>query len=52
VDTAKRLPLTNIDRLLFVWLYRLRPGGRRSVTILRPEMIVRWHREVFRAYWR
>src|SRR6266516_7855901 len=47
-----RARLTNGDRLFFVWLYRLWPGLLRAVTILRPETIVRWHRQGFRAYWR
>ena len=44
--------LTSGDRLLFVWLYRLWPGVLRSLTLLRPETVVRWHRAGFRAYWR
>jgi hypothetical protein len=47
-----RARLTNSDRLFFVWLYRLWPGLLRAVTFLRPETIVRWHRQGFRAYWR
>jgi transposase InsO family protein len=40
------------ERLLFVWLYRLWPGVLGSVSILRPETVVRWHRLGWRAYWR
>ncbi len=50
--TSRRAQLTNVDRLFFVWLYRLWPGLLLAVTILRPETIVRWHRQGFRAYWR
>jgi transposase InsO family protein len=51
--TAPRQPrLTNVDRLLFVWLFRLWPGVLRSLAILRPETVVRWHRQGWRAYWR
>jgi len=51
--SAPRRPrLTNADRLLFVWLYRLWPGVLRALTILRPESVVRWHRQGWRAYWR
>src|SRR5262245_20089587 len=50
---APRQPrLTNGDRLLFVWLFRLCPDVLRSLVILRPETIVRWHRQGWRAYWR
>ena len=51
--SANRRPhLTAGDRLLFVWLYRRRPGALRSLAILRPETVVRWHRAGFRVYWR
>jgi hypothetical protein len=47
----KRPALTNIDRLLFVWLYRW-PSTASVLAIVRPETIVRWHRVGCRAYWR
>jgi hypothetical protein len=47
-----RIRLSNSDRLLLVWLYRLWPGILRALAIPRPETVVRWHREGFRAYWR
>jgi transposase InsO family protein len=45
-----RARLTLIDRLVFVWLYRLRPSVQSSVVIVQPETVVRWHREGFRLY--
>src|ERR1700716_713242 len=48
----KRPALKNIDRLLFVWLYRWFPSTLGAVAIVRPETIIRWHRVGFRAYWR
>ena len=50
--TPSRARLTLIDRLIFVWLCRLRPSVLNAVTIVRPETVVRWHREGFRLYWR
>jgi hypothetical protein len=47
-----RLYLTWIDRALFVWLYRGFPRILDTITILRPETIVRWHRKGFAAFWR
>src|SRR5260370_41323757 len=47
-----RARLTLIDRLIFVWLYRLRPSVLNAVTIVKPETVVRWHREGFGLYWR
>src|SRR5882757_8326144 len=48
----KRPALTNIDRLLFVWLYRWFPSTVDALAIVRPETVIRWHRVGFRAYWR
>jgi hypothetical protein len=47
-----RLHVTNGDRLFFVQLYRLFPSVLNSITIIRPETVVRWHRAGFRRYWR
>lgn len=48
----KRPRLSNLDRLIFVWLYRLFPEILRAVTVVRPETVVRWHRGGFQLYWR
>src|ERR1700755_775261 len=50
--TPKRPHLNNMDRFLFVWLYRSFPSLLEVVAIVRPETIIRWHRVGFRAYWR
>jgi transposase InsO family protein len=47
----RRPALTNIDRLLFVWLYRWFPSTIDALAIVRPETVIRWHRLGFRAYW-
>ena len=47
-----RTRLSNLDRLLFVWLYRLWPDVVDAVTIIRPETLIRWHRLGFKANWR
>src|SRR5262249_54116536 len=49
---SRRLRLSNADRLAFVWLYRLCPSVVDAVTIIRPETVIRWHRQGFRAFWR
>ena len=48
----RRLRLTSVDRLIFVWLYRLRPSLLNAVGIIRPATVLRWHRGGFRLYWR
>src|SRR5450631_818688 len=47
-----RVQLANSDRWFFVQLYRWFPSILKVVTILRPETLVRWHRDGFRRYWR
>ena len=50
--SPQRLTFTNIDRLVFAELYRLAPGDRDALKIVRPETVIRWHCAGFRAYWR
>jgi hypothetical protein len=50
--SPKRLALGNIDRLVFVGLYRVAPGVLDALKILGPQTVIRWHRAGFRAYWR
>ncbi|HKM55080.1 MAG TPA: hypothetical protein VJY33_16845, partial [Isosphaeraceae bacterium] len=40
------------DRLLLVWLYRLLPSMMSAIRVIRPETLIRWHRQGFGAYWR
>jgi type II secretory pathway pseudopilin PulG len=47
-----RIRLTNHDRWLFIQMYRWFPSILSVLTIVRPEMLVRWHRAGFRRYWR
>src|SRR5207245_9341407 len=47
-----RVQLTNGDRLFLVLLYRWFPSVLRAIIIIRPEILVRWHRAGFRHYWR
>ena len=49
---SKRQTFSAIDRLIFVCLYRLRPGVRDALAIVKPETVVKWHRAGFRLYWR
>ena len=49
---GSRVRLRNIDRQIFVWIYRLFPSILNAITVVKPETIIRWHRRGFRAYWR
>ena len=46
-----RVPLKNIDRLIFVWLYRSFPSILNAIIVVKPETVIRWHRRGFRAHW-
>jgi len=50
--SRSRVRLRNIDRLIFVWLYRCFPAILSAITVVKPETVIRWHRRGFRAYWR
>ena len=50
--SRSRVRLRNIDRLIFVWLYRFFPAILNVITVVKPETVIRWHRRGFRAYWR
>ena len=50
--SGSRVLLRNIDRLIFVWMYRLFPSILDAITVVKRETASRWHRRGFRAYWR
>jgi len=50
--SAKRPKLRKRDLLLWVWLSRLWSGWRSCLMIVKPETVIRWHREGFPLYWR
>src|SRR5262245_65414969 len=51
-QSPQRLAFNNIDRLLFVALYRLTARVLDGLKIPQPETVIRWHCAGFRAYWR
>ena len=44
--------LSPIDRLLWVWLYRLWPRCLEAMVLVKPATVIHWHRQGFRLYWR
>jgi hypothetical protein len=42
--------LSSIDRLLWVWLYRVWPRCLDLMVLVKPATVVRWHRQGFRLY--
>ena len=47
-----RPKLSPLDRAFWVALSRLWPRWKNHLVVVRPETVVRWHREGFRMYWR
>jgi len=48
----RRPRLSAFDRAFWVALSRLWPRWKDNLAIVRPETVVRWHRQGFRRYWR
>jgi putative transposase len=44
--------LSPLDRAFWVALSRLWPSWKDHLVVVRPETVVRWHRDRFRRYWR
>ena len=43
--------LLAIDRLLWVWLYRLWPRCLEAIVLVKPTTVIQWHRQGFRLFW-
>src|SRR5262245_10547785 len=50
--TVKRPRLRRQDRFFWVMLSRLWKDWRNALIIVKPDTVVKWHREGFRLYWR
>jgi putative transposase len=48
----KRPTCTRTDRILLVLLARLVRTWQQALLIVQPETLLRWHRELFRLYWK
>src|SRR5437763_11062533 len=48
---SKRPQFGRLDRLLWVWLSNQWAGWREALHLVRPETVIRWHRQGFRAFW-
>ena len=47
-----RPQLSSLDRLLWVWLYRIWPQVIDAMVLVKPATVVQWHRKGLRLYWR
>ena len=50
--TRKRPRLRRRDKLFWVLARRLRRRWRRHLVLVRPETVIRWHRQGWRLFWR
>lgn len=48
---GKRLKLRRRDRIFWVWLSKLWPDWQAALLIVKPETVIRWHRQGFKLYW-
>src|SRR3989475_6924187 len=49
---VKRPACTKTDRILLVLLARLVRAWQQALFIVQPDTLLRWHRELFRLYWK
>ncbi len=47
-----RSKLNRIDRIFWVFLSRIFPDWKSCLLIVKPETVIRWHRQGFKYYWR
>ena len=48
----KRPTFTSTDRILLVLLARVVRTWQQALLIVQPDTLLRWHRELFRLYWK
>jgi len=49
---VKRPSISRTDRILLVLLARLVQTWQQALVIVQPDTLLRWHRELFRLYWK
>src|SRR6266404_3704607 len=48
---SKRPRFGPLDRLFWIWLSERWARWRETLNVVRPETVIRWHRQGFRAFW-
>src|SRR5262245_17132939 len=49
--TQKRLTISTMERLFWVWLSRIWSEWRSTLLIVKPDTVIGWHRKGFRLFW-
>ncbi|MGB2808160.1 MAG: integrase core domain-containing protein [Sedimentisphaerales bacterium] len=50
--TIKRPKLKRQDRLFWAWLSQTWPDWKSTLIVVKPETVIKWHRQGFNLYWR
>ncbi len=50
--TIKRPKLKRKDRIFWAWLSRIWPQWKSALIVVKPETVIKWHRQGFKLYWR
>lgn len=50
--TIKRPKLKRKDRLFWAWLSQIWPDWKSALIVVKPETVIKWHRQGFKLYWR
>ncbi len=50
--TIKRPKLKRKDRIFWAWLSRTWPQWKSALIVVKPETVIKWHRQGFKLYWR
>jgi len=50
--SVKRAKVEDSDRIFWVLMCRVLQDWKEQLVIVKPETVIRWHRQGFRYYWR
>jgi len=50
--TIKRPKLKRKDRIFWAWLSRIWPQWKSALIVVKPGIVIKWHRRGFKLYWR
>src|SRR5439155_13861829 len=48
---SKRPRFGRVERAFWIFAFRRWAGWRKALHVVRPETVIRWHRQGFRAFW-
>ncbi len=51
-ESSRRVRVSRFDRAMIAWACRIWPSLLQSIVIVKPDTVLRWHRNGFRLYWR